>query len=158
VSVNALLIDGNPGTLFAGTDVGVYRTVDDGQSWQPFSDGLPNVRVTELTQNTRLGLLIAATYGRGLFAIGGLCDSDISPRVVNVGAGGGAVEVNVVAPCSWDVNLPRTAYPWVRLDGRSSEGGHGVARFSIEPNSGGDARTAQINVAAELLVIRQAGR
>ena len=30
----------HPGTLYAGTDTAVYRTVDSGRTWQPFNQGL----------------------------------------------------------------------------------------------------------------------
>ena len=35
----------NPQNLFAGTDIGVFRSTDGGASWTPFSNGLPRVAV-----------------------------------------------------------------------------------------------------------------
>ncbi len=35
------LVDGDPRTVYAATDFGVFRSRDDGASWQPFSEGLP---------------------------------------------------------------------------------------------------------------------
>jgi PKD repeat protein len=58
--------------LYAATDVGVY-VKDGGNNWIPFSDGLPNVVVTELdiyydnvTPND--SKIYAASYGRGVWS------------------------------------------------------------------------------------------
>lgn len=72
--VNSLLIDpdsvGGVPVLFAGTDVGVYRSVLDGtNTWTPFGNNLPPVVVARLAWNPTTRQLLAATYGRGVWAI-----------------------------------------------------------------------------------------
>ena len=54
--------------LYLGMNYGVYY-IDDttGNSWTPFSNGLPNVIISELEINHVEGKLYAATYGRGLW-------------------------------------------------------------------------------------------
>ncbi|UVF22236.1 hypothetical protein HPT29_026500 (plasmid) [Microvirga terrae] len=52
---------------YAGNDVGVFRTVDGGQTWTAFQDGLPRSPVTELRLNRRFDRLVAATMGRGAY-------------------------------------------------------------------------------------------
>ena len=47
--------------------LGVYRTVDGGESWHPFDDGLPNVFITDLDLRAEDTTLFAATMGRGLY-------------------------------------------------------------------------------------------
>ncbi|MEQ8767790.1 MAG: hypothetical protein RL885_28060 [Planctomycetota bacterium] len=62
----------DPRVMYAGTDIGVFRTTDGGQSWSPYQDGLPVVRVTamqfvpddQLQGNNKL---VLSTYGRGTF-------------------------------------------------------------------------------------------
>src|SRR5262249_39396373 len=72
--VNTLLIDPDSvGTstarvLFAGTDVGVFRRLD-GADWEPFGSGLPPVVVNRLAYHAATNQLLAATYGRGVWAI-----------------------------------------------------------------------------------------
>lgn len=66
--VGALVIDpSTPTTLYVATDVGVYRSVDDGASWHAFDQGLPNVPVVDLAIEPVHRLLRAATHGRGMY-------------------------------------------------------------------------------------------
>lgn len=55
------------GFLYAGTETGMYISMDDGENWMPFQLNLPIVPITDLTikQNN----LIAATQGRGIWII-----------------------------------------------------------------------------------------
>jgi photosystem II stability/assembly factor-like uncharacterized protein len=76
VPVNTLLVDpdsvgsSTPRVLYAGTDIGVYRlTFDSGGAWEPFGSGLPAVVVNRLAYNRTTRQLLAATYGRGIWAI-----------------------------------------------------------------------------------------
>ena len=73
--VNTLLLDPeatlfSPRVLYAGTDVGVFRMTFDGTTtWQPFGTGLPPVVVNRIAYNAATRQLLAATYGRGIWAI-----------------------------------------------------------------------------------------
>lgn len=67
---NAIAMDGTttPTTLFAGTDLGVLRSMDGGNSWSILDDlHFPRVQVADLVFNPLAGVLVAATYGRGVF-------------------------------------------------------------------------------------------
>lgn len=59
--------NGNDG-LYVGMNYGVFYidTTFPGD-WQPFSNNLPNVEISELEVNTTNGKLYAGTYGRGLW-------------------------------------------------------------------------------------------
>ncbi|MGH9828333.1 MAG: WD40/YVTN/BNR-like repeat-containing protein, partial [Blastocatellia bacterium] len=47
--VSAFVIDpANSGNLYAGTDIGVFRSTDGGATWIPFSEGLPKVAVFDM--------------------------------------------------------------------------------------------------------------
>jgi hypothetical protein len=51
--------------LFVGTDLGVYKSSDDGTSWVSFNSGLPTATVYDLKYHDSAQLLLAATHGRG---------------------------------------------------------------------------------------------
>ncbi len=58
--------DASRNTLYAATHVGVYRTIDGGQSWESFSNGLPTVRVNDIYMPPDGSFMRIATYGRGI--------------------------------------------------------------------------------------------
>jgi photosystem II stability/assembly factor-like uncharacterized protein len=59
--------DNGENGLYLGMDYGVYYIDDTYSEWQPFSNGLPNVYISELEVNTANNKLYAGTYGRGLW-------------------------------------------------------------------------------------------
>jgi photosystem II stability/assembly factor-like uncharacterized protein len=67
--VNAVLTDPALGNaIYIGSDLGVFRSFDDGATWEPFIDGLPTVAVFDLVYNRGTGIAIAGTHGRSVFA------------------------------------------------------------------------------------------
>ncbi len=64
----------NPRLLFAGTEFGVFVTLDGGSSWRPLMQGMPTVAVHDLVIHPRDNDLIAGTHGRGLYVL-----DDITP-------------------------------------------------------------------------------
>jgi hypothetical protein len=70
IPCNAIALDGTdvPTTIYVGTDIGVLRSVDAGASWSVLDDiHFPRVTVSDLVLNQAAGVLVAATYGRGVF-------------------------------------------------------------------------------------------
>ncbi len=61
--------DPSRNTIFAATDLGVYRTTDGGAHWSLFESHLPQVRVTDLYLPPDGSFLRIATYGRGVWEI-----------------------------------------------------------------------------------------
>jgi photosystem II stability/assembly factor-like uncharacterized protein len=55
------------GLLYAGTETGVYVSMNDGQDWQPLQLNLPVVPITDLT--IKDNDLIAATQGRAFWVL-----------------------------------------------------------------------------------------
>src|SRR5258708_5385478 len=53
-----------PNLLFAGTEFGLYFTVDSGQKWIRLQGGLPTIAVRDLTIQKRENDLVLATFGR----------------------------------------------------------------------------------------------
>ncbi len=75
VPVNVITLDpDNPTHVYAGTDIGVYRSTDSGASWSSRSNGLPRVPVFGMAFQAPLnpggkGALRIATHGRGIWEL-----------------------------------------------------------------------------------------
>jgi hypothetical protein len=68
VQANTIIVDpADPAHLYVGTDIGVWRSTDNGMTWDPFSEGLPDAAVTDMVLHPRSRLLRAATHGRGVW-------------------------------------------------------------------------------------------
>ena len=66
--VNALVIDPlDSNTIYAGADIGVFKTSDGGANWIPFSSGLPRVAVFGIAIQPSSRTLRIATHGRGIW-------------------------------------------------------------------------------------------
>ena len=57
-----------PEILFAGTEYGVYATLDGGKKWRKLG-GLPTINVRDLAIQERENDLVAATFGRGFYVL-----------------------------------------------------------------------------------------
>lgn len=70
VPVNALAVDpDNSNDVYAGTDIGVYKSTDAGATWNPFGLGLPKMAVFEMAIQDPFRILRIATHGRGFWEI-----------------------------------------------------------------------------------------
>ena len=67
--VNDLIITPALGHLYIASDIGVFYSTDQGLHWDLVSSGLPNVVVTDLTYHAEENILVAATYGRGMYKV-----------------------------------------------------------------------------------------
>ena len=56
-------------TLYAGTQIGVYITVDDGVTWDRMGDDFPMVPVRDMYVAKNQDFIRVATYGRGMWEI-----------------------------------------------------------------------------------------
>lgn len=66
----SIVLDHNkPGVIYIGTDAGVFQSINDGGTWTPFNNGMPNVAVMDLAFNGFGNLLFAATHGRSIFRV-----------------------------------------------------------------------------------------
>jgi photosystem II stability/assembly factor-like uncharacterized protein len=67
IPVNDIVVDPDrDGTLYIGTDVGVYVSLNGGEAWFPFGSDLPNGPVLSLKLHAS-GILRAATHGRSVW-------------------------------------------------------------------------------------------
>ncbi|HYK00391.1 MAG TPA: hypothetical protein VE974_01455 [Thermoanaerobaculia bacterium] len=81
--------DATRATIYAATHVGIYKTTNGGDDWEPYGNGLPTVRVNDIYMPPDGGFIRLATYGRGIWELAQLelvsaslsddvssCDSD----------------------------------------------------------------------------------
>jgi photosystem II stability/assembly factor-like uncharacterized protein len=92
IPTNALLIDPlNANTLYAGTDIGVFRSTNGGTAWNTFNNGLPPVVVTNFDAQTT-GRIQLSTYGRGAYElVNNLPDCPAVTGLVQTGGAIGSV-------------------------------------------------------------------
>ena len=68
--INAVVVDPDvAGTLYVGTDLGVYATHDGGAAWSVLGAGLPLVTIHDLVLHNPTRTLVAGTHGRSLFRL-----------------------------------------------------------------------------------------
>ncbi len=59
----------NANLLFAGTEFGVFFTIDGGQSWTQLKAGVPVIAVRDLAIQRRENDLVLGTFGRGIYIL-----------------------------------------------------------------------------------------
>ena len=64
----------NPNLLFAGTEFGLYVSIDGGKKWSRFENNLPKVAVHDMVIHPTESSLVLATHGRGIYII-----DDVTP-------------------------------------------------------------------------------
>ncbi len=69
-SVYALAEDPvRPDLLFAGTEFGLFATLDGGRHWKKLGSGLPTIAVRDIDIQKRESDLVLATFGRGFWVL-----------------------------------------------------------------------------------------
>jgi len=59
----------NPNLLFAGTEFGLFTSVDGGGSWVQLKGGMPTIQVRDMAVQKRENDLVLATFGRGFYVL-----------------------------------------------------------------------------------------
>ena len=59
----------NPNLLFLGTEYGVYISLNQGEKWHKFSNGLPTIPVRDMAIQKRENDLVLATFGRSFYIL-----------------------------------------------------------------------------------------
>jgi hypothetical protein len=57
----------NPTDLYVGTDLGVYRSINGGASWDPWFEGMPYAMILDVSVSKKDRRLRAATFGNGIY-------------------------------------------------------------------------------------------
>ncbi|MEO8501745.1 MAG: glycosyl hydrolase, partial [Vicinamibacteria bacterium] len=68
--------------LFAGTEFGLYFSIDGGQHWIQLKGGLPTTSVRDLAFQERAGDLVIATFGRGFYVLDDLTPLHLTTKAL----------------------------------------------------------------------------
>ena len=68
--------------LYVGTDYGVYVTLDQGEEWQVLCGNFPTTYVHDLVVQPQKDILVAATHGRGMWALDIRFIQQLTPAVL----------------------------------------------------------------------------
>jgi hypothetical protein len=114
----------NPRLLFAGTEFGVFFTVDGGQNWVKLAGGAPTISFRDLVIQQRENDLVAASFGRGFWIL-----DDYSPlRSVTREQLQNEATLFPVREADW--YIPRVPMGDFEVGGKSSQGDS----FFVAPN------------------------
>ncbi len=70
VPVNSVVIDpSDPNTIYVGTDVGAFVSVNGGRVYKRLGDGIPKVASWQLDYDATNGVLLNGTHGRGAYTL-----------------------------------------------------------------------------------------
>src|SRR5206468_2965426 len=72
----------NRDLLFAGTEFGLFVSLDGGGHWHPLRKGLPTVAVHDLVIHPRDRDLVIGTHGRGIYVLDVAPLEELTPEVL----------------------------------------------------------------------------
>jgi photosystem II stability/assembly factor-like uncharacterized protein len=108
----------NPGTIYIGTDFSCFKTTDNGASWFPFKNGLPNTVIEDMAFHETLGFIRVATQGRSTFEV---VDTTAATIVVEETPG-------VPRVFSLEQNYPNPFNPQTTISYTLEEDGHVILK------------------------------
>jgi photosystem II stability/assembly factor-like uncharacterized protein len=115
IPINHIVYQNNSNdALYIGTDVGAFYKDATSAIWQPFSNGLPNVIVSQLAIHYATNTIRASTYGRGMWESGLYVPGSYPPASafgssLNISCPGSAVQFSDYSagqPTSWNWSFP----------------------------------------------------
>jgi Big-like domain-containing protein len=173
VPVNAFAVDPlNSNYLYAGTDIGVFASIDGGFNWAAYGSGLPRVAVFDLNLQKTSRKVRIGTHGRGAWEIPAALFANITLLGTNLPSP--TLGQNVILTTTIDreggVNVPTgtvTFFDGAGVLGAASVDGSGKATFqttaltqgahNITATYGGDALYLSSSSAAVNLNVTPVG-
>jgi hypothetical protein len=124
--INAVLVDPeSSNVVYAGSDLGLFKSDDGGASWSHQLNGIPKVAIYDLLADAGTHALVAFTHGRGAFRLNLVCTP---PAFDGVGLASDASACTTGADVAW--SAPSR---WGQL---ASSGTYEVSRFDGEGCAG----------------------
>lgn len=116
----------NADLLYAGTEFGIWASVNRGGSWTKVNNNLPTVAVHEVAQPTTASEIVVATHGRSLWVLDVASLRQVPARTEKVDG-----ETKTVDPLKDRATLftPATAVRWKLEAGRESPYSMNIRKF-----------------------------
>lgn len=148
IPVNAVVFTPTRDRFFIGSDVGVWETVNGGQSWS-LTQGLPSVPVTDLVYHAASNRIVAGTYGRGIWSLPLTTEPPVLRGDVDRNGIVNAADALLIQQALAQIRLPATFTSMPQGDANCSGGLDAadaliVLRFAVGLGTGGTCvNTAQ---------------
>lgn len=109
----------NPNLLYVGTEIGVFASLNKGESWFQLNNGMPAVPVYDLQIHPRDRELIAGTHGRGILILDVGPLQQMTPQVLAKGTHLFAPTTSYIYGQTLPPSEPRSQRQW-KADGGPS--------------------------------------
>jgi photosystem II stability/assembly factor-like uncharacterized protein len=119
----------DPSRLYAGTEAGVFRSIDSGRSWDPTADELPAGAIRALAPHPTDSAILYAGTSTGVFRTE---DAGASWIESSTGMAPGAVLQLAIDPATPETIWAHTDEPGLLHVYRSTDGGDSWASFLIQ--------------------------
>ena len=128
----------NRNLLYAGTEFGLYISLDAGKTWEKFMTGYPTVRTDDILIHPRDGDLIAATHGRSIWIADDITPlQQLTPAVMAADAT--LFDVRPAVAYAADIKTDISAGGQRQFEGENPARGTGI-HFYLKAGVTGDAK------------------
>ncbi|MBI3679576.1 MAG: hypothetical protein HY235_04190 [Acidobacteria bacterium] len=159
IPVNSIVVQPeNPAIMYAGSDIGVFVTLDSGASWAREDTGFPTTRVEALAMASNNGpVLYAFTFGRGVWRVRLAdqppCQYRVLPLARMVAFGGSAMaRIESEPGCDWAA-AGSAAFATAAAPGGGR--GDGALQINVTTNTSTVVRSAEFVIANQRLKLDQ---
>jgi photosystem II stability/assembly factor-like uncharacterized protein len=128
----------NPSLLYAGTEFGLFISLDGGRNWEKFMNNFPTVRTDDIHIHPRDGDLIAATHGRSIWIADDITPlQQLTPAVAAADAH--LFDVRPAVAYLSDIRLDVSTGGEKQFEGENPQRGTAI-QFHIKAGVTGDAK------------------
>ena len=138
IPVHSIVVDPAATThLYIGTDLGVFVSLDWGQSWARENSGFTDVITESLAMNSFSGTnsLYGFTHGRGAWRVkvpDNCATLSLAGQAFTPAGGTGSVNVTATGGCAWTAVSNDS---WITITSGSSGFGNGTVNFTVAANA-----------------------
>ena len=139
----------NRSLLYAGTEFGLYVSLDAGRSWEKFMTGYPTVRTDDILVHPRDGDLIVASHGRSIWIADDITPlQQLTPQAMQQDA----VLFDVRPAVAWQNDFHYDEYVggYKQFEGENAPRGTAVS-FYLKSAATGDAKISVLDAAGNAL-------